>query len=259
MNNAHKKKTVQNNHCRHLEERKFQNQDMSTCWLNSCLQLLLALIDHSDPPVSFTSDLGNALMQLKQNVKGNILDPTSVKDIIVTSEDTRIATRLSELSVELTDQTELENRSRAIKSFRFDLASGQQCVRDFFLCLQANVLSWPDVCSSLYFNITHSTTCLSCNHVQSSETTQMFVEMPVPQDDTSLDSHVSDHFNCSSLVGVFCEDGCQQLVQVEKSSKLTVARDSEFLTVILTRAVETLDGFTLVKNEVISTNDVFIR
>jgi hypothetical protein len=87
----------------------------------------------------------------------------------------------------------------------------------------------------------------------------MFVEMPVPQDDTSLDSHVSDQFNCSSLVGVFCEDGCQQLVQVEKSSKLTLARDSEFLTVILTRAVETLDGFTLVKNEVISTNDVFIR
>jgi hypothetical protein len=119
--------------------RMFQNQDMATCWLNSCLQLLLVLIDHSDPPVSFTSDLGNALMQLKQNVKGNILDPTSVKDIIVTSEDTRIATRLSELSVELTDQTELENRSRAIKSFRFDLASGQQCVRDFFLCLQANV------------------------------------------------------------------------------------------------------------------------
>ena len=214
--------------------RKFQNQDMATCWLNSCLQLILALIDHSDPPVSLTSDLGNELIRLKQNVNGNILDPTVAKGIIVTSEDTRIAMRLSELSMELTDQTELENRSRAVESLRFDLGSGQQCVRDFFLCLQANVLSWPDVCSSLYFKITHSTTCLSCNHVQGSETTQMFVEMPVPPDNTSLDNHVSNHLNCGSLVGVFCEYACQKLVQVERNSKLTLTSEAEFLTVILT-------------------------
>ena len=87
----------------------------------------------------------------------------------------------------------------------------------------------------------------------------MFFEMPVPPNNTSLDSHVSNHFNHSSLVCVFCGNGCQNIAEVGKSSKLTLAKDAEFPTVIFTRAVESLDDFRLVKNEVISTNDVFIR
>ena len=121
------------------------------------------------------------------------------------------------------------------------------------------MLSWPDVCSIFYFKITHSTTCCNCNHVNESETTQMYLEMPVPPDNTNLNDYVEEHLNTSSLVGVFCEDGCQKFVQTEKRSTLTLANDSEFLIVILTLAIETLDGFKLVDNRTIPTNDVFIR
>ena len=238
--------------------RKFRNQDSTTCWLNSCLQLLLTLMDYSDSSDSFTSELGYELMQLKQNLLTDILDPTAVKYIIVTSEDTRIATRLSQLANELTDPRELEKRSKAIENARIDLSSGQQCVRDFFLCLQANFLNWPDIWLSLVFDITHSSTCSSCNRVQSSETRQMFLELPVPPANSSLSDHIDEYFNNSYMVGVFC-DVCQNLVQVEKSSRMTKIRDTEFLTVILTRAQETLDGFKLVENEVISTNNISIR
>ena len=129
---------------------------------------------------------------------------------------------------------------------RLNLISGQQCVWDFFLCLQENILSWPDVCSPFSFKLTHSTICYSCNHVNRSN-------------NSSLNDQIEEDFNTSSLVGKFCEDGCQNFVQTEKSSRLTLASETEFLILILTRAMETLDGFKLVKNKIATTNDVFLR
>ena len=159
---------------------------------------------------------------------------------------------------EIANQAEVETRSRAIEEARFDLRSGQQCVRDFFLCLQANVLSWPDIASCLFFNVTTSSTCLSCNHLQTSMTTQMFVELDVPPSKANLGDYVSEYLNTSSLVGVKC-DACCKEVQKEKGSRLTSIKDTEFLTIILNRALQTLEGFKFVKNEVNSTTDVFIR
>ena len=83
--------------------------------------------------------------------------------------------------------------------------------------------------------------------------------MPVPHDNANLNDAVEEFFNTSSLVGRFCDDGCQTLTQAENRSRLSLASDTEFFIVILSRAVETLDGFKLVKNRVTPTNDVFIR
>ena len=87
----------------------------------------------------------------------------------------------------------------------------------------------------------------------------MYVELQVPPDNSSLNDYIEEFFNASSLVGVFCENGCQSMIEAEKSSKVTRTAETEFITVILTRAIETLDGFQLNKNKVIPTNDVFIR
>ena len=132
-------------------------------------------------------------------------------------------------------------------------------MRDFFLCLNENVLSWPDVYSTFGFKITHSTTCLSCGHVTKSETQQMYIEPEVPQDDSSLNNFIEDFYNASTFVHTFCEDECQKFVQAEKASKLTDASETEFITVILTRAIETLDGYQLNKNSVNSTSNVLIK
>ena len=238
---------------------KFKNIDMSSCWLNSCIQLILIAMDHSEVQDIFTSELGKELINLQRSEQSSSLDSTNVKLILVTSEDTRIATRISELATEIDDPLQLELRTDDIQRLRLDLISGQQCVRDFFLCLDENFLSWPEVYFVFRFEITHSTSCCSCNHINQSETTQMYVELQVPSDNSNLSDCIEEFFNSSSLVGVYCETSCGSLVQAEKSSKVTCTAETEFITVILTRAVETLDGFKINKNTTIATNDVLIR
>ena len=133
--------------------RKFRNFDLTTCWLNSCLQLVLITMDHSELKESFTSELGKELLRLQKS-RDYSLDSTGLKHILVTTEDTRIATRISELALEVDDPYELDQRTENVKSLRLNLLSGQQCVRDFFLCLNENFLSWPDVFLSFGFKIT---------------------------------------------------------------------------------------------------------
>ena len=71
-------------------QRRFRNPDMATCWLNSCLQLVLCALDHNSDNHVFNSELGLQLNKLQLNVRGGSLDPTFVKDIIVGCEDIRI-------------------------------------------------------------------------------------------------------------------------------------------------------------------------
>ena len=162
--------------------RRFNNQDMTTCWLNSCLQLILIAIDYNKNTAErkLTSELGMELIKLRSKSGDETLDPVFVKDIIVTSEDTRIAMRLSDLSYAIIDQNLLEEQSTRIRNNRLDLRNGQQCVRDFFLCLNENLLSWPDVFSTFSFNLTNSSECSSCKHRNQFETNQLYVEMAVP-------------------------------------------------------------------------------
>jgi hypothetical protein len=239
--------------------RKFKNTDMSSCWLNSCIQLILSAMDHSESQDIFTSELGMELLHLQRSEQSSSLDSINVIHILVTSEDTRIAIRISELATEIDDPIQLEIRTDDIQSLRLNLISGQQCVRDFFLCINDNFLSWPDVYLFFRFEITHSTSCSSCNNINQSETSQMYAELQVPPDYSNLSDFIEEFFNRSSLVGVYCETSCKSLVQAEKSSKVTRTADTEFITVILTRAVETLDGFKINKDRTIATNGVLIR
>ena len=92
--------------------RKFNNPDGASCWLNSCLQLILTAMDHDESLSQLTSELGQELLQLQHRGQNEALDPTQIKNIIVIAEDTRIATRLSEISVEALDPIQLENQTR---------------------------------------------------------------------------------------------------------------------------------------------------
>ena len=232
---------------------------MVTCWLNAYLQLILAALDHKEPSFDISSELEYELIALKINEEGGSLIPTNVKNIIVTAEDTRIATRISELSAEIDDQIQLQNQIRQVKDKHLNLISGQQCVRDFFICLQENNFSWPDVCSPFTFRLTHSTKCCVCDHITNSETTEMYVDIPVPPENSNLSEYVSNSLCASYLVEKKCEDGCQQYVQAEKSTKISEINEAELIIIILTRGVPTLDGFTIVHSPVTVTDNLFIR
>ena len=214
-------------------------------------------LDHSDSHPPFTSELGIEFMRLKMS--DECLDATSVKNIIVTAEDTSIALRLSELAQEIEDKHELEQRSMAVKRLRLDLLNGQQCIRDFFICLQQNSLSWPDVCSFFNISIKHSTTCCACGLTNEYKTDQIHVELDVPQENTYLNDTVEEFFNSNDLVGRFCEDGCKTFAQAERRSRITSIEETQYIIVVLSRALETVEGFKLVKNKVIPTRDVQIR
>ena len=241
--------------------RKFRNPDMATCWLNSCLQLLLTAIDYDEDIIrsTYNSELGTELLDLQLNSNNTSLDPSAVKDIIVTAEDLRIASRLSELSYSIFDKNHLDNQSYQVNNSRLDLSKGQQCVRDFFICLNENMINWPDVFSTLAFQLTHSTECISCKHKIHSETTQLYLDLPVPPSNSNLKDYVEDFLNEGSRIGVHCQEDCKEFTQKIKRTTITNADEAKFLTIILTRGIETLDGFQLVKNKIKATGDIFLR
>ena len=149
------------------------------------------------------------------------LNSTNVKEILVDAEDLRIATRISELAMEVHDPKELIARTANVESLRLNLISGQQCVRDFFVCLEENVVNWPDVYSSFGFKITHFSECLACHHVHQFETNQMYIELSVPEDGSNLNECVEEYLCTSSLLGYNCEDGCQKFNQFERRSTIS--------------------------------------
>ena len=75
------------------------------------------------------------------------------------------------------------------------MRTGQQCVRDFFVLINENLLNWPDVYTFLAFQVITSTTCLNCGLRSESETTQLYEEMQVPPDQSTLKLHVDQIFN----------------------------------------------------------------
>ena len=236
--------------------RKFLNMDQSTCWLNSCMQLILTGLDYHEQCNVFFSELGLKLLQLKSQFGKNYLDATDVKAILVEAEDTRIATRISTLTETIKEQDVLHRRVRNLENLRLNLLSGEQCCRDFFLCLGENATSWPDVHKCFSFNLEQLTTCGSCNHKNASDNNQFYIELDVPAEGSSLNSPVEDYLNSASLVGTFCTY-CKKDVQVEIRNQINDIEETEFITVILRRGES--EGIELNKEKVNATNDVFIR
>ena len=239
--------------------RKFNNPDMATCWLNSCLQLMLIAMDYKEN-IILNSELGIELLRLHALNENSALDPSTVKEIIVCTEDTRVASRLSRLLTANMDEDTLAEQSRIIKESRFDLHKGQQCVRDFFLCLEDNLENWPDVYSMFAFSLTHTSKCNNCGHENSTETTQFYLEMQVPPDESDLKSQMENYLNEGSEREYKCEEVCKKMVKKTRMMNLTNADESEYITVLLSRGVDR-GGFQyhFSRNRVISDKDISLR
>ena len=92
-----------------------------------------------------------------------------------------------------------------------------------------------------------------------SETEQLYIELPVPPNNTRLNHYLEDYFNASDLVGRQCEADCQTFVQAEQRNRLTSGDQTKFILILLSRAMRTADGFELNQNKTISTDELFIR
>ena len=240
--------------------RQFENPDQSTCWLNSCLQLVLVAMDYEKEMVAtlFSSELGLELLCLS-NSKGS-LNPFTVKNILVSTENKRISTELSELGQQIVDKNYLNRRANQINNIRLNLDSGYQCVRDFFICLNENVVAWPDVFSLFSFTLKYTTECSACIGYSEYETTQVFFEIDVPPNGAKLKDYVENHLNEEYNLQSVCEDHCKKVT--EKIKRITLSAEdyeAKYVVIVLSRAVQTEIGNEFSKNEVDATEQINLR
>ena len=86
----------------------------------------------------------------------------------------------------------------------------------------------------------------------------MYVEMDLPSNESSLSESLEDYF-CTSNLSAWPCNNCNNICQSEKRTQIGLVTETEFLTMILTRTIQTEGGFELNKKEIICTNDVYIR
>ena len=187
------------------------------------------------------------------------LNPSTIKQILVGAEDLRIARELSEISNKVLNERLRQKREDQIKNVHLNLATGQQCIRDFFICLNENMIEWPDVYAEFSFNLRNSTTCPSCNTCNEYVTNQSYIELPVPEDDSRLKDHVEDFLNEGSKVDVFCSDGCNKKLQKTKKNQIVDCDEAKFLVIILSRGQHTASGYQFSRNRVKATDELCIR
>jgi hypothetical protein len=142
---------------------------------------------------------------------------------------------------------------------RLNLRTGQQCVRDFFLCVHENVVNWPDLYKIFCFSTVTSTMCLACKHRNESEQSQIYLEMEVPPNGSELSDYQEEMINESSRVQYHCQDGCQAHFQAETRSLLKSVRQAEFLIVLLRRSIMTENGIEIVENSIGSVKNISLR
>ena len=92
-----------------------------------------------------------------------------------------------------------------------------------------------------------------------SESNQIYEEMQVPEDQSHLKFYVEQFFNESSIVDSHCQEGCRVSGQGTRRTTLKSTRDSKFIILIFSRAVESGHGFHLVTNRLVSTDTLEIR
>ena len=89
--------------------------------------------------------------------------------------------------------------------------------------------------------------------------TKIYIELDVPPNNSILKDYVEDYFNTQSNFHSYCDGECKKLSNKITWTSLIRSDEAKFLIVILSRGIQTLDGFTFVKNKIDSTRNIQIR
>ena len=131
-------------------ERRLINSDSETCWLNSCLQMLLNGFDHLGE-VSMTSPIGKKLLEYQ---KMTVVDPKDMKQML----QNLINQNPGSLDID-------------------SIISGQQCARDFFVILTGNLNNCEDVFDKFKHTLIQTMTCLHCKRTTSNYTNRQIIQI----------------------------------------------------------------------------------
>ena len=163
--------------------------------------------------------------------------------------------RKSEITEKEKNPVEQSKQLRMIDQVFLNLGSGQQCVRDFFLCLSENANCWIDLYEFLCFQTTDSTTCVQCGNRNETYQQSMYVDMDVPPEGSTLSNFVEKRFNDNYLVDYTCE-ACKKKSQAEKHLALNSVDMTHFIIVVLRRSIIGDEGRMIVNNRIDAAQDV---
>ena len=209
--------------------RRISNVDKQTCWLNSCLQLVLNGLDHTSDS-ELESQLGREL-RTAQSV--NFVNPTNIKVLL---------------------QHEINLNSERLQ--RQNILTGQQCARDFFITLSENKESWLDIYNLFQHTTEQKLECPYCKRESKYFSSELYREMVCPPDGSKLKNFLQLQLNCVDNVDFLCEDGCHRRGLFKKKLKIVTQESSNFLVVILTRGLDNYNNkVTVTDNVTIEDNE----
>ena len=82
--------------------------------------------------------------------------------------------------------------------------------------------------------------------------------MPVPPENSNLNSFIEDFFNSAIPVDYQCEQ-CKNHSRALHKSSIKDLKQVQNVVIIISRAFETVDGYEVVKHKVTSTGEVILR
>lgn len=232
-----KKKKVQEDI--YMKQRRIINPDAETCWLNSCLQLVLVAFDHTENLSEIGSTLWDNLIWMKGKDSSVPLDPTDVKLAIVQIERERMIRDNIAPNHMLFDLGNLQNVKDVSNQVSIRRIGQQDC-KDFFFCLDENRHAWPDVHNFFKVNTISKTECVTCKNVSCQEigTERSFISLSCPNENVSMKQHIEDKMNTGEMVnGWRDEEGCRKLSKARCSQRISNIAETEFVIFVLERLV----------------------
>ena len=234
-----------------IPQRRIVNKDATSCWLNSCLQLILTAMDTSSNSIEFQSRLGIQLVNLhKTNIRVN-LDPSQIRRTLTEAEDERIRNRIEEIRLTYDNPQDQARQLAWAESTRLRLGTGQQCVRDFFIALSQCRESWLDVYTYLNVSFKGIITCSNCRwNSEQNVAEELYLELDCPPNGSSLTEVVRLNFNEGVPIRNNCRNGCGTTRCLQKIM-LEDVTTTKFIIIVLTRTRQFPDGrIEIIKNSV---------
>ena len=232
--------------------RTFRNPDMESCWLNSCMQLTLAALDHTEDVAANGSDLWELLIAHKTKDSEQILNPLNVRNILIEKERERISMNNILPENRLFHFAGTNTKSlRQLKLMSESSRIGQQDCKDFFICLQENNNNWMDVYNLLRFSTVESTRCTECDTVQGDfiPISRSFLQLDSPQEDMKISDYLAAQLNQTSTVTDWRhQDGCGRKVMGIHSFRIHNIDEVQFITIIVNRISYNLQGALTINN-----------
>ena len=249
-----------------IQHRRMYNEDLSSCWLNCCLQAILAAVDRSfarkgdEMFHAWDSHLGNLLIEYKNTNLEKSLRTSDVRKLLVEADVKRRKNEENLIKNTIPNPEEQRRAINAIQRSKLDLEYGQQDSRDFFIALSQCKEIFKDVYDFLKYSIYVSTTCLKCKDTTvPSIQEELYREIDCPRHRSNLKEAVIDSFMSGiNLNDRICPNpNCYYRDAVTRSQIHDIST-AEYLTVILQRT-KIIDGReTIVENEVHSTDTVVL-